>query len=246
MNMTRRWGLLKKQNNYAVGADGETLSPNIFAKSSQFMEYTIHFSQEFSHPSHYDEVVSLLMTAEDGDVINMMINNFGGRVDALNSILNAMSMTQATVNGFLIGQGCSCASVLFLACHNWVVGDNVTLMIHEQSFFVGGKASETKKQHEHYQKQNERFIRDTYKHFLTEEEIDQVLQGQDFYFEDFEIKERLEKRNEILQQEPSESLDEVDDSPSLANLTDEEIAEEIKFLQSELKQRKKSKVETES
>lgn len=234
--------MLKRQNSYALGVDGETLSPNIFAKASQFMEYTIHFSQEFTHPSHYDEVVSLLLTADEGDVINMMINNFGGRVDALNSILNAMSMTHATVNGFLIGQGCSCASVLFLACHNWVVGDNVTLMIHEQSFFVGGKASETKKQHEHYQKQNERFIRDTYKDFLTEDEIDQVLQGQDFYFEDFEINERLKSRNEILQNEALEKI-ETQEQGVIDNLSDEEISEEIKLLQGILRQRKKEKKE---
>jgi Protease subunit of ATP-dependent Clp proteases len=236
--------LLKKQNNYALGVDGETLSPNIFAKASQFMEYTIHFSQEFSHPSHYDEVVSLLMTAEEGDVINMMINNFGGRVDALNSILNAMSMTHATVNGFLIGQGCSCASVLFLACHNWVVGDNVTLMIHEQSFFVGGKASETKKQHEHYQKQNERFIRDTYKNFLTDEEIDQVLKGQDFYFEDYEINERLKNRNEIITTTSLEDLDQQGQD-AIDSLSDEEISEEIKILQGVLRQRKKEQRELE-
>ena len=236
--------MLKKQNNYALGVDGETLSPNIFAKASQFMEYTIHFSQEFSHPSHYDEVVSLLMTAEEGDVINMMINNFGGRVDALNSILNAMSMTHATVNGFLIGQGCSCASVLFLACHNWVVGDNVTLMIHEQSFFVGGKASETKKQHEHYQKQNERFIRDTYKNFLTDEEIDQVLKGQDFYFEDYEINERLKNRNEIITTTSLEDLDQQGQD-AIDSLSDEEISEEIKILQGVLRQRKKEQRELE-
>ena len=222
--------------------------PSIFAKPLMLTEYTVHFSQEFEHPSYYDEVISLLMSAEEGDQINFMINNFGGRVDALNGILNAMSLTKATINGYLIGQGCSCASVLFLACHNYIVGDNTTLMIHEQSFWVGGKAHETKKQHEHYQKQNERFIRETYSGFLSDDEITSCLKGEDFYFEDWEIKERLNKREENRKNKALETLVQKMEEPlDLSELTTEELEEELKSMQldmrdvkSELNKRKKA------
>lgn len=218
--------------------------PAIFAKQMVAMEYTVHFTQEFDHPSYYDEVVSLLMNAEEGDQINFMINNFGGRVDSLNSILNAMTMTKARVVGFLLGQGCSCASVLFLACHNYVVGENTTLMIHEQSFFVGGKASETKKQHSHYQLQNERFIREVYKDFLTPEEIESCLRGEDYYFEDHEINDRLLKREEIrqkqAQQESNDFLAELEAPFDYSTLSEEELNEELDDLKEELK-----KVQTE-
>lgn len=210
--------------------------PSIFAKPLMLTEYTVHFSQEFEHPSYYDEVVSLLMSAEEGDQINFMINNFGGRVDTLNGILNAMSLTNATVNGYLIGQGCSCASVLFLACHNYVVGDNTTLMIHEQSFWVGGKANETKKQHEHYQKQNERFIKVTYQGFLTDEEIANCLKGEDFYFEDWEIKERLTKREELRKVKALEDLVTQQEKPiDLSELSTEELDEELRNIQLDLR-----------
>lgn len=235
--------MIKNTSTNYLGMENPSNYPSIYIKQLVSNEYTIHFSQEFEHPSYYDEVVTLLLQAEEGDRINFMINNFGGRVDALNAILNAMSMTRAEVTGFLLGQGCSCASVLLLACHNFVVGNNTTLMIHEQSFWVGGKASETKKQHSHYQAGNERFIREAYLGFLTEEEIENCLRGEDFYFEDFEIRERLQKREQLRAEAIQQSLDKPLD---MSQYTDEELEselslykEDVKMIQNELKKRKK-------
>ena len=47
--------------------------PSIFNKQLVSNEYTIHFSQEFEHPSYYDEVVSLLLSAEEVDSIVFVI-----------------------------------------------------------------------------------------------------------------------------------------------------------------------------
>ena len=230
-----------------MGIDESSNYPTIFNKQMISNEYTIHFSQEFDHPSYYDEVVSLLLSADEVDSVVFVINNFGGRVDALNSILNALAVTKATVTGFLVGQGCSCASVLFLACHNWMVGDNTTLMIHEQSFFVGGKASETKKQHEHYQIQNDRFIREVYRDFLNSDEIESCLRGEDYYFEDFEIRKRLQHREEMQSKKLQQDIqDQLDTPADLSEHSTESLEEELKLLeldkkdiQAELRKRKK-------
>jgi ATP-dependent protease ClpP protease subunit/uncharacterized small protein (DUF1192 family) len=234
--------MIKNTSTNYLGMENPSNYPSIHIKQLVSNEYTVHFSQEFEHPSYYDEVVTLLMQAEEGDRINFMINNFGGRVDALNAILNSLAMTRAEVTGFLIGQGCSCSSVLLLACHNWVIGDNTTLMIHEQSFGTYGKASESKKQHDHYQKQNERFIRNAYQFFLTPEEVENCLRGEDYYFEDFEIRERLQKREQLRAEAIQESLEQ---EPDLSQFSVEEleeelvaIADDVKKIKSEIKKRK--------
>ena len=239
---------MKKRVSNFMGFDEPSNYPTIFNKQMISNEYTIHFSQEFDHPSYYDEVVTLLLSADEVDSVIFVINNFGGRVDALNSILNALAVTKATVTGFLVGQGCSCASVLFLACHNWIVGDNTTLMIHEQSFFVGGKASETKKQHEHYQIQNDRFIREVYRDFLNSDEIESCLRGEDYYFEDFEIRERLQHREEMKGKKLQQDIqDQLDTPVDLSEHSTESLEEELKLLeldkkdiQAELRKRKKT------
>lgn len=239
---------MKKRVSNFMGLDEPSNYPSIHIKQMISNEYTIHFSQEFDHPSYYDEVVTLLLSADEVDSVIFVINNFGGRVDALNSILNALAVTKATVTGFLVGQGCSCASVLFLACHSWIVGDNTTLMIHEQSFFVGGKASETKKQHEHYQIQNDRFIREVYRDFLNSDEIESCLRGEDYYFEDFEIRERLKHREEMKSKKLQQDIqDQLDTPVDLSEHSTESLEEELKLLeldkkdiQAELRKRKKA------
>ena len=244
--------MIKNTSTNYLGMENPSNYPSIPIKQLVSNEYTVNFSQEFEHPSYYDEVVTLLMQAEEGDRINFMINNFGGRVDALNAILNSLAMTRAEVTGFLVGQGCSCASVLFLACHSWVVGDNTTLMIHEQSFFVGGKASETKKQHEHYQSQNDRFIREVYRDFLNSDEIESCLRGEDYYFEDFEIRERLKHREEMKSKKLQQDIqDQLDTPADLSEHSTESLEEELKLLeldkkdiQAELRKRKKEVVKS--
>lgn len=240
--------MIKNMSTNYLGMENPSNYPSIYNKQMISNEYTIHFSQEFDHPSYYDEVVTLLLSADEVDSVIFVINNFGGRVDALNSILNALAVTKATVTGFLVGQGCSCASVLFLACHSWIVGDNTTLMIHEQSFFVGGKASETKKQHEHYQIQNDRFIREVYRDFLNSDEIESCLRGEDYYFEDFEIRERLQHREEMKGKKLQQDIQEQLDTPAdLSEHSTESLEEELKLLeldkkdiQAELRKRKKT------
>ena len=237
--------MIKNTSTNYLGMENPSNYPSIYNKHLVSNEYTIHFSQEFDHPSYYDEVVSLLLSAEESDSIIFVINNFGGRVDTLNSILNALAITKATVTGFLVGQGCSCASVLFLACHNWMVGDNTTLMIHEQSFFVGGKASETKKQHEHYQKQNDRFIREVYQFFLSDSEIESCLKGEDYYFEDHEIRERLalreQKRMEEAQEEAVQQLKEFEEAEfDYSQLKLEELEEELQMYNEDIKKLRKA------
>lgn len=239
--------MIKNTSTNYLGMENPSNYPSIHIKQMISNEYTIHFSQEFDHPSYYDEVVTLLLSADEVDSFVFVINNFGGRVDALNSILNALAVTKATVTGFLVGQGCSCASVLFLACHNWIVGDNTTLMIHEQSFFVGGKASETKKQHEHYKIQNDRFIREVYRDFLNSDEIESCLRGEDCYFEDFEIRERLQYREEMKSKKLQKDIqDQLDTPADLSEHSTESLEEELKLLeldkkdiQAELRKRKK-------
>ena len=63
-----------------MGFDEPSNYPSIHIKQLVSNEYTIHFSQKFDHPSYYDEVVTLLLSADEVDSFVFVINNFGGRV----------------------------------------------------------------------------------------------------------------------------------------------------------------------
>ena len=67
---------MKKRVSNFMGIDEPSNYPTIFNKQMISNEYTIHFSQEFDHPSYYDEVVSLLLSADEVDSVIFVINNF--------------------------------------------------------------------------------------------------------------------------------------------------------------------------
>ena len=88
--------------------------------------------------------------------------------------------------------------------------------------------------------------RDTYKDFLTDgsdggdDEISDVLRGIEIYLDADDIRDRLTKRQEILEQQHKESVQQsLDDETSLEVFTDEELTEELKLIQAEIKKRKK-------
>mgnify|MGYP000969542371 FL=1 len=73
-------------------------------------------------------------------------------------------------------------------------------MIHTASMRYGGKQNNFHQYSEFVNKTNEKLMKKYYEGFLTEEEIQQALEGKDFWFDAQEVVERLQKRGEALQE----------------------------------------------
>jgi hypothetical protein len=72
-------------------------------------------------------------------------------------------------------------------------------MCHNASFGTGGKVGEIIAHSEFTRKQTEKIMREAYKNFLTEEEMEKLMIGQDYWFDTEEVKARLEKRHAAQQ-----------------------------------------------
>lgn len=175
----------------------QVIYPAISVQTMQSHCYTVPITDEISSPYVYDEVITLLMNAQQGDEFKFLINSHGGSLDSLTALLNAIEVTEAHVHGILIGCAYSAASALFLACHTYEVGKMTSLMCHQVSYGNSGGHHSIVAQVNFISRQNERFIRENYTNFLTETEITAVLSGADLYFDDAEIVERLNKREEL-------------------------------------------------
>ena len=150
---------------------------------------------------------------------------------------------------------CMCASAgsaLFLEnADGYTIHEDSCMMIHSMQCGTGYTDANTiATRAEHNKRINERFIRNTYKDFLTEDEIESVLNSKEIYLEDFEIRKRLQKREEIKAQQQSQSEQDMFDNiekQALDNLSDDELQDEldglvdmIKELKKELSKRKRS------
>ena len=219
-------------------------SPSIFATPNHGTHYSVNVSQVFGSPQTFDEVIHLLTVATPEDVIHFNINSNGGDFYSLVALRNAIRQTEAQVYMNLLGMAASAGSALFLeSADGYTIHEDSCMMIHSMQCGTGYTDANTiATRAEHNKKINERFVRNTYKDFLTEDEIESVLDGKEIYLEDYEIRERLQQREEIKAQQQLQATQNAFDNveqQALDNLSDDELQEEIDGLADVIKDLKK-------
>jgi ATP-dependent protease ClpP protease subunit len=152
-------------------------------------------------PYKYTDMIFRIQSAGPEDVIYMHMNTEGGFMDTGVQIINAMRSTQAHVVTSLEGECSSMGTFIFLAGDEFIVHDNSYMMIHNYSGAVVGKGHEQIAALQSATSWSESFLRRFYIPFLSDEEVDRVLNGADIYMHPPEIRERLINMVEILQKE---------------------------------------------
>lgn len=175
-----------------------------FVQSNTQFHYTVPIDSDFVEPSYYRGVIQMMMNASENDVIAFLVNSDGGSLAGLLSLLEALNMTSASSVAIITGNAASAASMFALHCDEVYVSDNATMLCHNGSFGTGGKITDVLSHAQHINKTTEKLMYKTYKFFLTEQEIRDMLSGKEIYLDSEEIIQRLEKRQELRNKEQEE------------------------------------------
>jgi len=168
-----------------------------FVNSQTFNQYTVTLDEDFIQPSYYRSVCNMLDHAQEGDEVIFKVTSRGGALVGLQVLLEAIKNTEAHTVALIVGQCASAASIFVLHCDDIAVTDSADMMVHHVSYSTGGKNSDVLAHVAHVAKTSEKLIRSTYEYFLTEEEVNDVLNGKELYFDADEIRERLVLREEV-------------------------------------------------
>jgi len=87
------------------------------------------------------------------------------------------------------------------------------MLCHEVRYGVGGKNSDNLSHVQHIKKISDKLIWETYEGFLTDDEIESVLNGKELFLDSDEIVERLNKRQAL--RDAAEGVD--TDNPGLSD-----------------------------
>lgn len=158
-----------------------------------------------SPEDHYDQLETLKHASPGETYICTISSSPGGNYSGLLAWKNALEMTEAHTVCILEGDSASACTIIplyFDECH---VTPYTTFMCHSANFGISRNTALNVEANAVFQaKQIKRFIRDAYKHFLTEDEILKILDGSELYLDEFEIQERLQRRAELLAVEAEE------------------------------------------
>ncbi len=166
--------------------------------------YHFYIIDEIGDPTAFLDLINTLKTAEEHDTIFIYLNTPGGSLQTTVQIISAMRQCAATVVTCLEGEVCSAGTLIFLAGNKHIVNPNCTFMIHNYSQWIGGKGNEISLRVKYSEQYFKKLAVDLYKGFLSEDEIQSMIDGKDYWMDSEEVIARLNARDEGEVCEPDE------------------------------------------
>lgn len=180
----------------------------------------------------YIDMINTIKVAEPHDTVFLYLNTRGGNLHTAIQIISAIKQSAATVITSLEGEVCSAGTMIFLSGNKHIVNDNCTFMIHNYSQITGGKGNELKTQVKYSEEYFKKLVSDIYSDFLTDEEIEGVLDDKDIWMGSDEVAERL---GDKLIEKPTEGVEISTDDllaglPQIVEEMDTDNLEKLKLL----------------
>jgi ATP-dependent protease ClpP protease subunit len=139
----------------------------------------------------YVNLINTLKTSEQHDTIFIYLNTPGGNLLTTLQIISAIKQSAATVVTCMEGQVASAGTMIFLPGQRHMVGPDTIFMAHNYSGFVGGKGFELKTRQKFDEKYFHKLVKNIYTGFLSEEEINSIMEDRDVWLDAEEVAKRL-------------------------------------------------------
>jgi ATP-dependent protease ClpP protease subunit len=146
------------------------------------------------------------------DLTILHINGPGGNADTAIQFIRCIQETKGAVLAIVEGMCASAYTFIFLACHGWDISEHSTFMCHNYSGGMFGKGNELWERAQHDQQWSIKLLRETYKDFLSDGEIDRLIDGKDYWMTPDQVRDRCKVLGEARdkeEQEMQEALEEV-------------------------------------
>jgi len=167
-------------------------NPNrILVKEDVSRTYTIRLSRSIGEADEFEDEFQVLACAGPNDVVKIIINSDGGIVATALLLCKAIRECEAHTIAF-IGMFCSSAATLVaLSCEEWEIDTESSFMIHTSTYGSYGKAQEVAAHTRHMDKMIPRLMFNAYTGFLSQDEIQGIVDGKDMWIEGQDLADRL-------------------------------------------------------
>ena len=157
---------------------------------------TAYLMSEIYEPEVYNELCYTLEHTS-ADYVRLVMNNGGGQLDSMLSIIDAIKRSNATVVAVLSGTVASAATMIALACDEVEVADYTSWLTHYYSGESAGKGNEIKAKHLFDEVEIPKMFKELHKGFFTEAEIERVIDGKDEWLNKEQILERFANMKDV-------------------------------------------------
>ena len=156
---------------------------------------------EIGEAKSYFKWFDILQNACEDDLVVIHVNSPGGYLDTAVQLITQIKSSEAQVVCQIESACCSAATMIALSCQGLACYPHAYMMIHTSSGCNFGKQSDIRRQEAFYNTWLENFFKDIYKDFLTDKEIDSVLNGNDLWLNSDEVTQRFHHKVEVVNRE---------------------------------------------
>jgi len=167
-------------------------------------QYDYYLSGAIESPEQYTDMFHQIRNATSNDTINMHINSPGGSLATALQFFRCLGESQATIVASIEGECMSAATILMMQADAYFISPHSMFMFHNYSGGVFGKGGEMMDQLEFERLWSTNLLHDVYKDFLTEDEVNTILDNKDIWLTSDEVSERLQTRADKVTKENDE------------------------------------------
>lgn len=170
----------------------------LYAKPASTL-YSFYLYQ-VGDPEMYTDWFETIRQSGEGDIIKIHINSPGGLMSTAIQMMRVMAESPATIVASVEGECMSAATLIMMNADMVEISDHSMFMFHNYSGGAFGKGGEMYDKIIHERGWIDQILRSCYDSFLTEDEIDRMMDGKDFWMSGDEVTERLQLRAEKLKE----------------------------------------------
>ncbi len=159
---------------------------------------SFYLSGPLEGPEKYTQWFHIIRNSSPNDVIRLHINSPGGNADSALQFMRVMRESAATIVASVEGNCSSAMTMIFLSADVVEISPHSIFMFHNYSGGMAGKGGEMFQQITHMKQWSEDLLRDVYTDFLTETEINNILNNQDIWMSADEAGRRIDKKIKAL------------------------------------------------
>lgn len=159
-----------------------------YVKSTNQLD--VYINTNIDEPSCYSEICYILSTLTKEETVNFHINTPGGILDSAFQLVDAIKGCRATTVAKLTGTVASAGTIIALSCDKLIIAEHTSFMIHNYSAGAYGKGNELKARQEHIDKSTNHAFKEFYSGFLTDKEVEEVINGKDIWLTADEVRMR--------------------------------------------------------
>ena len=166
----------------------------------------IFLQKEIDSIEHHMDQIEAIRDAQEGDLVEVYcISNRGGYIDTIVPLCNALATTPAHTVCYVEGHNSSAGTFPAMIAQEVHVGAYASFMLHcAQGGGDYGTLVNNAESARFFEKQYSQLLEDIYYGFISPEEAKTLHDGRELYFDAETIRERLQRRMELLEAEAME------------------------------------------